>query len=314
MSDVNGAPPIAASLMTLPDRLADGRRIADGSPDDWARQLRQVALLGFDTIEVPDRWLPLGELGAAARADFAAAAAATGVGIAALAVVRSSILDPVHADRNLARSHRAIDAAAAVGAGLVSLGLHRELTPEQDAAEWFWLAPSPRDDDAPATRQRAVDGFRELGRHAAEVGVQLSLEVYEDTLIGTAEGAVRLIGEIGMPNVGLNPDIANIVRLHRPVEDWREALRRMMPVANHWHVKNYVRDHDPRTGAYFTAPAPLAHGVINYRAAVAEAVELGFDGLYTCEHYGGDGLAVAAQNRGYLLEVLGAAHRSEVRA
>ena len=313
MSDFAGALPIAASLMTLPDRLVDGRRIADGSPDDWARELRQVAALGFDAVEVPDRWLPLGELDASARAGFVDAAADAGVSIAALAVVRSSILDPVDADRNLARSHRAIDAAAAVGAGLLSLGLHRELTPEQLAAEWFWLAPSPRDDDAPDAWQRAVAGFRELGRHAADVGVRLSLEVYEDTLIGTADGAVHLIDDIGMPAVGLNPDIANIVRLHRPVEDWHEALRRMIPVSNHWHVKNYSRDHDPRTGAYFTAPAPLSQGVINYRVAVAEAIAAGFDGLYTCEHYGGDGLSVAAQNRGYLLEVLAAAQRSEVR-
>ena len=72
--------------------------------------------------------------------------------------------------------------------------------------------------------------FQELGRHAAEVGVLLSLEMYEDTFLGTADSAVRLIEEIGLPEVGLNPDIANLVRLHRPVEPWQELVEKTLPV------------------------------------------------------------------------------------
>ncbi|WNY35397.1 hypothetical protein Q9Q99_13040 [Curtobacterium flaccumfaciens] len=50
--------------------------------------------------------------------------------------------------------------------------------------------------------------MRELGEHAASVGLPMALELYEDTYLGTADGAVRLVEEIGLDNVGLNADVA----------------------------------------------------------------------------------------------------------
>ena len=40
------------------------------------------------------------------------------------------------------------------------------------------------------------------------------------------------------------PRLGNLVRLHRPIEDWREMLHTTLPYANYWHVKNYPRDED----------------------------------------------------------------------
>jgi hypothetical protein len=51
-------------------------------------------------------------------------------------------------------------------------------------------------------------------------------------------------------------------------------------------------------------PAPLELGVINYRQAVRMAVDAGFDGPITAEHYGGDGLSVSALNRDYLRRIM----------
>lgn len=146
--------------------------------------------------------------------------------------------------------------------------------------------------------------LRELADHAAQVGVAISLEMYEDTFLGTAQSAVRLVEEIGRPNVGLNPDVANIVRLHRPVEHWRSMLEQVLPHANYWHVKNYTRDETADGSAVATAPSTLRSGVIDYRWATRFAVEHGYTGPFATEHYGGDALGMIAENRDYLRSLL----------
>ena len=145
-----------------------------------------------------------------------------------------------------------------------------------------------------------MDRLQELGRHAEELGILMSLEMYEDTFLGTADSAVRLVQDIGMDNVGLNPDIGNLVRLHRPIESWWEVVEKTLPYANFWHVKNYARDEDPAREAYFAVPAPMPSGLIDYRRAFRYAIEQGFEGVICVENYGGDGLSVCADNRDYL--------------
>ena len=130
--------------------------------------------------------------------------------------------------------------------------------------------------------------FRELGRHAEEVGVLLSLEMYEHTYSGSAASAVRLVEAIGMDVVGLNPDFGNLVRLHEPIEDWREVARQTLPYANYWHVKNYTRDEDAATGVIATSPTlsrERAHRLPDRRRAGRSTA--GFQGVICTEHYGG---------------------------
>jgi sugar phosphate isomerase/epimerase len=150
----------------------------------------------------------------------------------------------------------------------------------------------------------AVERLRELGGHAASVGVEISLEMYEDTYLGTAAGSVRLVEEIGSPSVGLNPDLGNLVRRQGPVEHWLDIIRATAPYARYWHVKNILRLEDPASGTVLTAPAPLPSGVIDYRTALGVVLDAGFDGGICVENYGGDGLAVSAANRDYLMSLL----------
>ena len=53
-----------------------------------------------------------------------------------------------------------------------------------------------------------------------------------------------------------------------------------------------------------TFPVPMDMGLINYRTAIARALELGFRGAFLCEHYGSDSLGVIAKNKTYVREVL----------
>ncbi len=287
--------PIAAAMLPFPD--------AHDAPERWFADLAEVAYEGFTAVDLTDSWLRVGDLEPGRRADLADALRRAGLTAVAVSAIRRSVIDPADGDANLAYSHRTIDAAAELGCAVVSVGLHRPLTPEQRRPLWFWTVDGPKDD--PADWDLAVGRLRELGEHAAQVGVALSLEMYEDTLLGSAESAVRLVRDIDHPSVGLNPDLGNLYRLHRDIEPFLAASEACAPYANYWHVKSYSRDEGDR--GVTAVPAPMYAGSMNWRSAIKTAVGLGFDGPFCVEHYGGDGLSVMAENERYLRRILAVA-------
>ncbi len=296
--------PITAAMIQYPNALPDGSSVQDQSPEGWATTLQDVVDAGFTELDPTDSWLRLADLGPQRLQEFQDVVAAAGLTMPAISTARRSVVDPDHGDEYLAYGHRVIDTAAAIGASFVSFGFFRALTPAQKQALWFWTAQGPVDSDDPQAWKLAVDRIRELGKHGAEVGVDLTLEMYEDTYLGTADSAVKFVEDVDLPTVGLNPDLGNLVRLHRPVERWEAMAEKTLPYANYWHVKNYYRTEDASSGLIVTAPAPMEFGVINYRKAIRSAIDLGFRGAFCTEHYGGDGLSVSATNREYIRRIL----------
>ncbi|MEO7121710.1 MAG: TIM barrel protein [Lacisediminihabitans sp.] len=293
--------PIAASMLSFPGTDARGHVAQDAPAEEWATAFTQVAEAGFDRADLTDSWVRPGDLSTQRLAELTSAARDSSIELTSISAIRRSVIDAESGLDNLAYSHRSIDAAAELGIGVVSFGLHQALSDEQKKRLWFWTADGHHDD--PDDREMwnlAVRRFRELGTHAAEVGVLVSLEMYEDTYLGTGDSSVRLVEDIGLETVGLNPDIGNLIRLHRPVESWVELVEKTMPWANFWHVKNYQRDEDLERDLYFSVPAPLESGLMNYRWALSYAVSVGFQGVICTENYGGDGLSVCASNRDYL--------------
>lgn len=291
--------PIAAAMLSQGDAHPTGE---SGSPiERWRADLLEVSDAGFGEVDLTDSWVRYGDLSPQQTGDLRESLASAGLAAVSLSAIRRSVIDERHGAEHLAYAHRTLDVAAELGVGVVSVGLHRALTPEQRAQLWFWTVEGHRDpfDDDEAWAL-AVTRLRELGRHAGELGMLLSLELYEHTFLGTSASAVRLVEDIGLDVVGLNPDIGNLIRLHEPVEDWREIAEATMPYANFWHVKNYTRDEDAAAGLFSTVPTSLELGVINYREAVKIALRNGFQGVICVEHYGGDGLSVSATNRDYL--------------
>ena len=297
--------PIAAGMLPFPAQTASGRSVRELGGSHWAASLAEVAAAGFDQVEITDTWLRPGDLSDEEIDTLSACASNVGLAVPAVALIRRSVIDPQHGEVNLDYSHRSIEAAAALGAKVVSIGLHEELAPKQKDALWFWTEQGPTNDPQDADLwQTAVARLRELGDHAESVGLLLSLEMYEDTLLGSSASAVRLVEEIDRVAVGLNPDTGNLIRLHRPVERWDAVLSAVLPYTNYWHVKNYIRVEDLSRGLFMTAPTSLELGLINYRRALGDAFAQGFRGVITCEHYGGDGLSVSATNRDYIRRVL----------
>lgn len=296
--------PIAAAMINFPSTLPCGTSTQDQSAEEWADTLEQVADAGFTELDPTDSWIRLADLTPVRLQEFQDVVKSIGLTMPAISTARRSVVDPDFGDEYLEYGHRVIETAAAIGATIVSFGFFRALNPAQRDALWFWTVQGPIDSDDPADWKRAVRRTRELGDHAAEVGIAISLEMYEDTYLGTADSSVRFVRDVDHPAVGLNPDLGNLQRLHRPVERWEVMAEKTIPYANYWHVKNYFRTEDATTGAIVTAPAPLELGVINYRRAVRMAIDSGFRGAFCTEHYGGDGLSVSATNREYLRRIL----------
>lgn len=293
--------PITAALLQFPGTDATGQHINDADASAWAEVLQEVKDAGFAHADLTDSWVRPGDLSKERLAEFKQTAEQVGIGVPVISAIRRSVIHQQDWADNLAYSHRTIDAAAELGCEVVSFGLHQALTAEQQKQLWFWTVEGYKDPvgDKEAWGN-AVARLRELGRHAAEVGVLVSLEMYEDTYLGTADSSVRLVQDIGLENVGLNPDLGNLIRLHRPIEDWREMVAKTLPYSNYWHMKNYFRDEDVARDSYVTMPAPMESGLINYREAFKLALSVGFQGILCTEHYGGDGLSVTASNQEYL--------------
>jgi sugar phosphate isomerase/epimerase len=296
--------PIGAAMLQFPGVAPGGVSVLDAGPSYWRRQLQRIQREGFDVVEVPSNWMPLADMDSAARKAFAEVLADVGMSVCATSMVRMSVIDPQHADENLAATHRGIDAAAEIGAPLICLGLHEPLLPAQTAIPWFWTVPGPVNPPSSASRQLALRRFRELADHAASVGVAISLEVYEGTYLGDADSSVAFLQELGHDNVGLNPDLGNLIRAQEPIEPWEAIAIKLLPLANYWHVKNYARSENPLTGTYFSTPTTLPAGLIDYRKAVRFAIASGFRGAFLAENYGGDGLGVSADNARYLRRLI----------
>ncbi|WP_115787081.1 sugar phosphate isomerase/epimerase family protein [Arthrobacter silvisoli] len=296
--------PIATCLHGFRTVGRDGTAMHDAPAEVWDDMFAQVADVGFTLAELADSHVRPADLEASRREEFLAIAQSHGVGIPSVHLQRQSVIMPGHEERNLEYAHRTIDAAAEWGMDVFSTGLHQPFSQAQREALWFWTAEGPKDPDDREMWDTAVRRIRELGKHAAELGLIMSLEMYEDTYLGTADSAVRFIEDVGLENVGLNPDVANLIRLHRPVEDWRELYDKTLPYANYWHVKNYTRDEAADGSWASSVPSTMEMGLINYRQVFRDAVAAGFNGIILAEHYGGDSLGVCATNQKYIRTLL----------
>ena len=185
--------PIAVCMHGFPPVDADGTALHDAPAEKWDALFRQVARLGFTAIELADSHIRPADLEASRREELLSISAAHGVTPISVHVQRQSVIEPGRGEANLAYAHRTIDASAELGLQVFSTGLHQPFTDAQRRALWFWTAPGSVDPDDADTRALAVKRLRELGEHAASVGLPMSLEMYEDTYLGTADSAVRLV-------------------------------------------------------------------------------------------------------------------------
>jgi sugar phosphate isomerase/epimerase len=288
---------VAGSTLALarPGAVAGG-----GDPAAWAGELAQIAELGFGHVDLVSAWVSPGELDDTALDRLGEALATAGLEPTGVSLVRASMIDPDDGDANFELSQATLEATARLGAPLLSVGFHRPLRGAQLEGP-FWMSPAPLDDPGDANFAKATDRLAALSARAAELGLELALELHEGTLLDRGERIRRILETVGAPNLGVNLDLGNLVRVPgRLVESWQETLAACAADVSYTHLKNYIRMEDPARGPAVSAPCGVADGEIDYRAVVSTLVAAGYRGPLCIEHYGGDPFWVMEKAREYL--------------
>jgi sugar phosphate isomerase/epimerase len=257
-----------------------GRSLAPPLPAERRRAFAAAKDLGFTGVELTDEWLDLRALDPASLRAIQGEIAGAGLRVSGLNLPRCVLSRdrPVRLDWD--RMDRALSVAEALEADLVNVSLSLPGPGRRGAAD----RPMTGAEATPDERERAAEHVGLLARRARSAGVSLAVELHDDGLLDTPELCLQLLGRVGQPNVGVNPDVGNLCRGPGPPADWRGALQRLAPYARNWHLKNY------REGR----PVPLPEGEIDFAAGWRIMESGGYDGWVSVESRFGDVLAEQA--------------------
>jgi D-psicose/D-tagatose/L-ribulose 3-epimerase len=126
----------------------------------------------------------------------------------------------------------------------------------------------------PAEQWRtAVGNARQLGNYAADLGLQIALELepFKLSLLNDVASMVRFIDEVGHPAVRANIDVSHLQLANVPPQE----LRRLKGKAIHVHIS----DCDGKVHG----DLPPGRGVVDFGPYLKEIAALGIDGAVSIE-------------------------------
>ena len=132
--------------------------------------------------------------------------------------------------------------------------------------------------------ERTAKVISDVAPVAADLGVAISIEIHQNSIVDNSESALRLLDLIDHPNVGVNPDLGNIYWTYDvPEESCEDAIVALAPRSNYWHCKNLYRVNIPELAFSAFLQAPLCDGEIDYRFAISAMLGAGYDGYLAIE-------------------------------
>jgi sugar phosphate isomerase/epimerase len=151
-----------------------------------------------------------------------------------------------------------------------------------------------------------AEQLKQAGRHAADVGVKIAIEVHQGSIADYSASTLHLLDLVGLPNVGANPDLGNIYwQYEYPEESSEEAIVALAPRSVYWHCKNLHRLHVPEHKRSYFQRVPLPDGDIDYRFAIAAMQDAGYDGYLAVEGaQRGDQLSQDRRGLEYVRQIL----------
>jgi sugar phosphate isomerase/epimerase len=142
--------------------------------------------------------------------------------------------------------------------------------------------------------------LREAGAMAADYGIDLSIEMHQNSIADNSWSVLHLLQLIDRPNVGVNPDLGNLYwNYDEPEESCEDAIMNLAPKAKYWHCKQLQRVHVPELERAYFLKVPLPDGEIDYRFAISAMLDANYDGYLAVEgcregdQLYGDGRSVA---------------------
>jgi sugar phosphate isomerase/epimerase len=126
----------------------------------------------------------------------------------------------------------------------------------------------------PAKQWRTgVNNMRELGKYAAELGLEIAVELepFKLSLVNNVDSMLRFLDDVGLPAVKANIDVSHLQLSGTKPEE----LRRLKGKAAHVHLS----DCDGKVHG----DLPPGRGVVNFGPYLREIKDLGIDGAVSIE-------------------------------
>jgi sugar phosphate isomerase/epimerase len=251
-------------------------------PDVRRAYLQQVRKAGFEGIEVGVASARGGE---AAVKELRRELEGEGVPCAA---VRGGggFANPRTAAQSRERVLEGIHTAAWIGSNLLNMTVG---TPPRDphGAGRDVGGPLPQGSSRLASHadyEVTARHLRELGGIAADLGVEISIEMHQHSIADNSWSCLHLLDLIDRPNVGVNPDLGNLYWNYDVPEESNEAcITALAPRAKYWHCKQLLRVHIPELTHAYYLKVPLPDGEIDYRFAISAMVQAGYPGYLAVE-------------------------------
>ena len=269
---------------------------------DRQQFLAKVKEIGFDGIE-----LPAMNLADAAIDTLRAELEDAGVPCVAIRG-GGGAAHPRVAAANKKRMEDAVHFAAKVGASVVNSTV--TTPPREPGKKGTYRGESVSQGSSryasEADYERTASAVTDVANIAADLGVEISIEVHQNSIVDNSWSALHLLGLIDAPNVGINPDLGNIYWTYDiPEESCEDAIVALAPHVNYWHCKSLYRVHIPDLETAIYVQAPLPDGEIDYRFAIAALLDADYDGYLAIEgvRYG-DGFHQDGRSVAYVKSVL----------
>jgi len=226
---------------------------------DTAYGIRMTREIGFDTIDIFAD--PL-DLGVRERRLIKHECDRAGLPIVSIACVAVGLIDfnPSVQRFHLQRCRAYLDLAYEYEARNVLLVL----------GEYIW----ERQVIAPAEQwQTGVRNVHELGKYAADLGLDIALELepFKLSLVNNVDSMVRFLDDVAQPAVKANIDVSHLALSHTKPEE----LRRLRGKAVHVHLS----DCDGKVHG----DLPPGRGVVNFEPYLREIMALDIDGAVSIE-------------------------------
>jgi D-psicose/D-tagatose/L-ribulose 3-epimerase len=226
---------------------------------DTAFGIRMTREIGFDTIDIFAD--PL-DIDARERRLIRRECERVGLPIVSIACVAVGLIDfnPSVQRFHLERCRRYLDLAYEYDARNVLLVL----------GEYIW----ERQVIPPAEQwQTGVNNVRELGKYAADLGLQIALELepFRLSLVNNVDTMLRFLQDVNHPAVRANIDISHLQLSGTPPEE----VRRLAGRATHVHLS----DCDGKVHG----DLPPGRGVVDFVPYLREIKALGIDGAVSIE-------------------------------
>ncbi len=152
--------------------------------------------------------------------------------------------------------------AAVLGAPLIRVWAGNKSALEADDSDW----------------NKCLEDFRTLCRYAESEGVNLAVEMHEDSLADTAAGAKKIVESIDSPCLGLN---------YQPLADMQtdeqERLKEVVQYVVNVHAQNWTKSSGQRRQSL------IGEGFFDYKCIYRILRDAGFHGYMEVEFVRGDG-------------------------